>query len=133
MIEKVSKFEMQVNQGLTNQRGVDEMRTELTKAMPKEIQSSLTLKAFINEQIQQSNLQNQNVVDENISSKNNQIQSQLEREIQQQKLDIQKQVTDMKAESQRMLAQVNKIEQASKNSNEIPELRRLLQQSTTEN
>ena len=32
----------------------------------------------------------------------------------------------MKAESQRMLAQVNKIEQASKNSGEIPELRRLL-------
>ena len=117
---------MQVNQGINNQHGVDEMRTEMTKAMPKEIQSSLTLKAFINEQIEQSNARNQNVVDENISSRNNKIQSQMEREIQQQKLEIQKQVTDMKAESQRMLVLVNKIEQASKNSNEIPELRRLL-------
>ena len=82
MIEKVNKFEAQVAQGFANQRNVDEMRTELSKAMPREIQSSQTLKAFINEQIESSNARNQNVVDENISQKNNQMYSQLERDMQ---------------------------------------------------
>ena len=39
----------------------------------------------------------------------------------------------MKTESQRLTAQVTKIELATKNSSEIPELRRLLQQSSAEN
>ena len=39
----------------------------------------------------------------------------------------------MKTESQKLNAQVTKIEQATKNSTEIPELRRLLDKSSAEN
>lgn len=59
----------------------------------------------------------------------------LEQELAQQKADMQKQVTDMRAESQKLSAQVSKIEQASKtsaHSNEVAELQRLQQKNDIE-